>query len=134
MKKIFIVEDHPIMQEMLSEFIKREDGLELCGVATTGKDALETIPQTSPDLVLVDVSLPGMNGIELVERVRAGQPDLMTLIISGHDESVYAEQAYRAGARGYVTKDDPFFIISAIWAVLRGEYFYSKRVRQSLGL
>lgn len=121
MKKVFVVEDHPTMRHMLATLVGRTPGLEMCGEAESAEKALEVLPDSSPDIVLIDVSLPGMNGIELARHIVPDQPDLPILFISGHDDSVYAEQAFQVGARGYAMKGDPAAIITALQDVLQGK-------------
>jgi DNA-binding NarL/FixJ family response regulator len=124
MKRVFVVEDHLIMRQVLSMLVQRMPSLELCGEAESAETALQAIPTSSPDIVLIDVSLPGMNGIELAGHIRAGQPNLPILFISGHDESVYAEQAYQVGAQGYTMKGDPMAIMTAVQDVLQGKLYF----------
>lgn len=119
MKRVFVVEDHLVMRQMLATLIGRMPSLELCGEADSAEKALQEIPAASPDIILIDVSLPGMNGIELARHLRAEQPDLPILFLSGHDESVYAEQALQVGAQGYTMKGDPMAIINALQGVLQ---------------
>jgi DNA-binding NarL/FixJ family response regulator len=121
MKKVFVVEDHLTMRAMLATLVGRTSGLEMCGEAESAEKALQEIPAASPDIILIDVSLPRMNGIELARHIRAERPDLPILFISGHDESVYAEQAYQVGAQGYTTKGDPSVIMTALQDVLQGK-------------
>lgn len=120
MKRVFVVEDHLVMRRMLGTLIGRMPSLELCGEADSAEKALQEIPAASPDIILIDVSLPGMNGIELARHLRAEHPDLPILIISGHDKSVYAEQAFQVGAQGYTMKGDPMAIIRALQDILQG--------------
>jgi DNA-binding NarL/FixJ family response regulator len=87
-----------------------------------------------PDLILVDISLPGKNGIALVEEMRKKQPNLRCLIVSGHEESVYVRQALKAGARGYVMKGDPDAILRAIRHVIDGNIYLSEAMRRQLGM
>jgi DNA-binding NarL/FixJ family response regulator len=131
MKRVFVVEDHPLMRQMLCTLVSRRSDLEVCGTAASGGEALEKIPAAGPDLVLVDVSLPGMSGFDLISAIMDDSPDLLALIVSGHDESVYADQALRSGARGYVMKGNPLAIVKAIEAVLAGKLWFSDRVRES---
>lgn len=118
--RIFIVEDHPIMQESLLLYLETEPDLEVCGVADTAEDALQQVFASEADLVIVDVSLPGMNGIELVRAIRAQQPELPCLVMSGHDEVRYAGMAEKVGAVGYVMKDSADAIVEAIRSALEG--------------
>ena len=122
--QIFIVEDHRMMREAYQLLLEMEPDMEVCGSASSAEDALTTLEETNPDLVLVDVSLPGMSGIELVEKLHASRPQLPTLIISGHDEMVYADQARRAGAKGYLDKKGlSHIMLDAIRHVLDGEIY-----------
>jgi DNA-binding NarL/FixJ family response regulator len=132
MKKIFVVEDHEVMRAMLKALIARQPGMELCGDAETAPNALAAIPACAPDLVLVDVSLPGMSGIDLVERLRTEQPGLPALVLTGHDEAVYAGQALDAGARGFMMKGDPFAIMTAAQSILDGNYYVNGQVSRHL--
>ncbi|MDQ3248153.1 MAG: response regulator transcription factor [Chloroflexota bacterium] len=135
MYKLFIVEDHPVMRAAYAKLINRETDLEVVGVAETGQRAMEMIPSAQPDLVLVDISLPGMSGIALVTHLRTQQPALLTLIISGHEEALYAKHALQAGARGYLVKSGlADVMIPAIRQVLAGELYISDSVRQKLRL
>lgn len=128
MKKVFVVEDHLTMREMLATLVARTPSLEMCGEAASAEKALQDIPASSPDIVLIDVSLPGMNGIELGKQIRADLPDLPILFISGHDESVYAEQALQIGARGYTMKGDPRAIMTALKDVLEGKLCFKRHL------
>lgn len=133
MSKIFIVEDHAVIRRGYISLIKRKPDLEICGEAISGEDALETIPAAAPDLVLIDVSLPGMSGIDLVRRLKAAQPNLATLIISGHEESLFVEGVLAAGAKGYIMKEQaPDLLLDAIDQVLNGKRYLSERMRKKL--
>ena len=132
-RKIFIVEDHPVMREGYATLIQREEGLALCGMAETAPEALDRIPETDVDLVLVDVSLEGISGIELVKQIKALRPDLPMLVISAHDEILYAERALRAGARGYIMKHESLdTVLEAIRSVLQGELYLSDQMRMRI--
>lgn len=121
--RVFIVEDHPVMRANLITLIENESDLEVVGWAASAEDALERIAQVDPDLLMVDLSLPGMSGNRLVALLLESTPDLRALIVSGHAEHLYATESVRIGARGYVMKDDPDEIIAAVRAVLRGEIY-----------
>lgn len=130
MGKIFIVEDHPVMREGYATLIQREEGLSLCGEAASAAEALERVPESGADLVLVDISLGGVNGIELMKQIKALCPDLPMLVVSAHDETLYAERALRAGARGYIMKHEIVSaVLEAIRKVLRGEVYLSDQMR-----
>ena len=120
------------MRQMLTMMIRRVPDLSLCGEAVDAAEALEKIPESNPDVVLVDLSLPGMSGLELIEHMLVHHPGLPSLVVSGHDEVIHAERALRAGARGYVMKGDPPVIVDAIRCVLGGEVYLSERARARL--
>lgn len=130
--KVFIVEDHDAVRKMLGRLIQRSDGLSLCGQAESAEAALEQLPACDVQLVLVDVSLPGTDGIELIRILHERYPDLLSLAISGHDESVYAIPALRAGARGYVMKGEVLKVAEAIRHVRDGGIYASEEVREKL--
>jgi DNA-binding NarL/FixJ family response regulator len=119
--RVFLVEDHPLFRRGVAELINQEPDLEVCGEAAGISEAISGIEQLRPDLVIVDISLKGTNGIELLKAMRAREPKLLTLVLSMHDESLYAERALRAGARGYVMKHEaPEQVMAALRKVLRG--------------
>ncbi|MCX6046765.1 MAG: response regulator transcription factor [Chloroflexi bacterium] len=133
MGKIFIVEDHAVIRRGYISLIKRKLDLEVCGEAASGEDALITIPICAPDLVLIDVSLPGMSGVDLVRHLKVTQPDLLMLVISGHEEALLVEGVLAAGARGYIMKEQaPEVLIDAIYAVLSGKQYLSERMHKKL--
>ncbi len=133
MGKIFIVEDHAVIRRGYSSLIKRRPDLEVCGEAISGEDALDAIPDCGPDLVLIDVSLPGMSGVDLVRRLKVVQPNLATLVVSGHEESLFSEGVLAAGAKGYIMKEQaPDVLIDAIYIVLSGKQYLSERMRERL--
>lgn len=129
MYKVFIVEDHWLIQQEYTALLEREPDLEICGYATTAQEALEKIPQCTPDLVIVDISLEDIDGIELVTQLQTQQPDLPALIISGHDETPYVKKALQAGARGYITKSQAWVIAEATRQVLQGELYLGEQIR-----
>jgi DNA-binding NarL/FixJ family response regulator len=131
--KIFIVEDHAVIRRGYISLIKRKLDLEVCGEAASGEDALIAIPICAPDLVLIDVSLPGMSGVDLVRRLKVMQPDLLMLVISGHEEAILVEGVLAAGARGYIMKEQaPEVLIDAIYVVLSGKQYLSERMHKKL--
>ena len=105
-RRIFIVEDHEVVRQSFSELISLEPDLEVSGAVGTGTEALARLAEALPDLVLVDVSLPKMSGIDLVQRLHVRHPALKTLVVSGHERDLYARQAEQAGASGYVSKHE----------------------------
>jgi DNA-binding NarL/FixJ family response regulator len=105
-RKVFVVDDHPIVREGLTLLINRETDLAVCGVAEETHSALRTIEILKPDILIVDLSLNGPDGLDLLKIIRAKDPGLPVLILSMHDESIYAERALRAGANGYIMKQE----------------------------
>jgi DNA-binding NarL/FixJ family response regulator len=104
--RILIVDDHPMMREGLRTLISRERDLIVCGEAETAGQALDAVAKLKPDLVLADITLPGPNGLGLIKDICALQQGMLILVISMHDESLYAERVLRAGARGYIMKQE----------------------------
>jgi len=132
LKKIFIVDDHPVFRTGLARILTREEGLSVCGMAGDAEKALSEIPRLGPDLALVDISLPGMNGLELVKKLRSLDSSTKFLIVSVHDEALYADRALRIGADGYIMKqEDPAEIIRAIRDVLSGHIYVSEEVLEA---
>ena len=127
MKKIFVIDDHPIIQQGLAQLFGAETNLQLCGDVVGVKEALENVRKLQPDLVVLDLYLDGLKGLELIKDLRAFFPNLPVLVFSMHDELVYAERALRAGARGYVMKMAPAAqILDAVHRLLRGEVYVSE--------
>jgi len=120
--RILLVDDHPLMREGLGVRINRERDMTVCGEAGTAAEALEAMERLKPDLTIVDISLPGRDGIELLKDARSRFPKAVLLALSFHDESLYAERALRAGAAGYLMKSmPPDQLITAIRRVIAGE-------------
>lgn len=131
--RIFLVDDHPIVRQGLTQLINNEADLTVIGEGEDAYGSLRAIKTAKPDLALVDVSLKGSDGIELLKELRAQEPDLPVLILSMHDESLYAERALRAGARGYVMKQEaPPVLLGAIRRVLKGEIYVSEKMGATL--
>jgi DNA-binding NarL/FixJ family response regulator len=132
-KKILIVDDHPLMREGLRGTINREPDLMVCGEAGNAQQAVEAFQRLAPDLALVDITLPGKSGLELVKDLKAIQPRCVILAISMHDESLYAERMLRAGASGYITKQrPPGELLKAIRQVLDNRVYVSKEMSEHL--
>src|SRR5437870_4206684 len=125
-KRIVIVDDHPLFRKGLEELIHSDGAFAVCGEAGNASEAMEVIRKLHPDLVIVDLSLPGANGIELIKNIRAEFPKLPILVLSMHDESLYALRALRAGAEGYVMKHEAMAnVIQAIHEVFNGRPYLS---------
>jgi DNA-binding NarL/FixJ family response regulator len=125
-KRVFIIDDHPIFRRGLVKLIESDDSLTLCGEASTASSALGALREHGCDVAVVDISLPGTDGLELVKHLRAEHPDLPLLVLSAHDEQLYALRALRAGATGYLMKretDQTF--MTAIHKVLAGGVYVS---------
>lgn len=132
-RRVFIVDDHPIVRQGLAQLIDNEPDLTVCGQGEEAYQSLRTIKQLKPDVALVDISLKDSDGIELLKELRAQEPELPVMILSMHDESLYAERALRAGARGYVMKQEaPQVLLSAVRRVLNGEVYVSDRMSATL--
>ena len=117
--RIYIVDDHPVVRLGYASLIDAEAGLDVCGQASSAEEALQQIQEAAPDLVIADLSLGGLSGLELLKRLHARSPELLLLVVSMHDETLYAERALSAGARGYVMKGEVSdVIITAIRRVL----------------
>lgn len=131
--RLLIVDDHPLFREGLRQLIERDPELTVCGEVATGGEALEALPQLKPDLVLVDISLGGSSGIDLIKAIKADNDELPLLVVSMHDESLYAERALRAGAMGYVMKHEPGKTVkAAIHKVLSGEMYLSEKMSSTI--
>lgn len=128
-KRILIVDDHPMMRQGLAQLIGAETDLVVCGEAENAALALEAISTVNADLVLADISLPGKNGLELIKDFQAVRPGLPVLVISMHDESLYAERVLRAGGRGYIMKQEGGKkLMLAIRQVLGGKIYVSEKI------
>ena len=131
--RILVVDDHPVVRQGLSMALGRNPRLTICGEADGMQSALSLIRESPPDLVLADLDLDGASGLDLVKELRAEHPDLPVLILSMHDEEVYAERVLRAGARGYLMKNEtPEKLVAGILAVLAGEVALSDRMKEKI--
>jgi DNA-binding NarL/FixJ family response regulator len=132
-KRIFIVDDHAMFRDGLRQLIDREADLTVCGDAAEATETLEGISKSAPDLVIVDISLSGKNGIDLIKAIKDKYEDLPVLVVSMHEESLYAERALRAGAMGYVMKQEPSRTVkAAIRKVLAGDMHLSEKMASSV--
>jgi len=128
-KHILLVDDHPMMRQGLAQLIALEPDLAVCCEAATAQQALAAVSVNSPDLVLADISLPDKNGLELIKDLLALRPGLFVLVISMHDEGLYAERVLRAGGRGYIMKQEGGAkLMEAIRQVLKGQIYVSEKM------
>ena len=128
--RVFIVEDHPVMREGYVSLINAEQDLQVCAEAASAEEAFDRSQVVDYDIAIVDLSLPGVNGVELIKRLLATDPDAQVLVVSAHDEALYAERALRAGARGYLMKyESAKRFVEAVRKVLAGELYLSESLR-----
>ena len=128
-RRVLLVDDHPFMRAGLAQLIDRQADLAVCGEAGTPTEAMQAIAKSKPDLILTDLTMPGRSGLEFVKDLLASEPSLSVLVVSMHDEAVYAERALRAGARGYIMKEaGGEALLAAIRQVLGGAVYVSPRM------
>jgi len=126
---VMLVEDHPMFREQLAQLINKEASTTVCGEADNIHDALRMIESEKPDIAIVDLTLKGPSGLELIKNLKAKELDIPVLVLSMHDEALYAERVLKAGARGYITKNEVSKeVMTAIWTVLRGEIYLPARI------
>ena len=131
--RILVVDDHPVVRQGLIQLINHESDLMVCAEAENAAQALEVLEKESVDIAVVDISLNGTNGLQLTEKIKLAHPHLSVLILTVHDEAVYAKRALEAGAKGYVNKCEAAeTIITAIHVVLSGKQYISEKSRNIL--
>jgi DNA-binding NarL/FixJ family response regulator len=132
-KKILIVEDHPLFRAMLVQLVTTELEMTVCGEADNIKGAIAMIGKTHPDVAIIDITLQGASGLELIKDIKARELSLPVLVLSMHEENLYAERVVRAGARGYISKQDPpSEVAKAIRGVMAGQIYMSDRVTRKI--
>ena len=131
--KVFLVDDHPIVRQGLGLLINRESDLVVCGEAEDAPSALQRMASAQPDLMVIDISLDGPDGLELLKTIRLKEPILPVLILSMHEESTYAERSLRAGANGYIMKQEATErVLVAIRRILDGKVYLSERLTNKM--
>ena len=132
-RRIMIVDDHPIVRQGLADLINQEKDLVVCGQVEDAPEAMKAIRALKPDMVIVDISLVGTSGVELIKDIKAQHPNLPILTLSMHEESLYAERALRAGAHGYIMKREATKkIVTAIRKVLSGQLYMSDKMTDKM--
>jgi DNA-binding NarL/FixJ family response regulator len=131
--KIMVVDDHPIVRQGLALLINREPDLVVCGEAEEATGAMHVLASARPDFLIVDISLSGPDGLDLLKNIRTTHPTLPVLVLSMHDESIYAERALRAGANGYIMKQEATEkVLEAVRRILNGEIYVSDRISNQM--
>lgn len=128
--RIFLIEDHPVMREGYVSLLNAEPDLRVVAEAASAEEGFDLSNGLEFDIAIVDLSLPGVNGVEFIKRLRSLDPDVKVLVVSAHDEALYAERALRAGARGYLMKHESARqFVSAVRTVLAGEFYLSESLQ-----
>jgi DNA-binding NarL/FixJ family response regulator len=132
-RTVFVVDDHPLLRQGLALLINQQQDLEVSGEAEEAHAAMQAIARKIPDILIVDISLNGPDGLELLKNIRASYPDLPVLILSMHDEAIYAERALRARANGYIMKQEATEkVLVAVRRILDGEVYLSDRMANKM--
>jgi DNA-binding NarL/FixJ family response regulator len=130
---VLLVDDHPVTRQGVAALIALDPSLAVCGEADNGPRALELVTKLAPDVAVIDISLKSSNGLELMKNLKILAPKLPVLVMSMHDEALYAERALRAGAQGYIMKQEASEkILAAIQRVLRGEIYLSEKMQERM--
>ncbi|WP_374685918.1 response regulator transcription factor [Promineifilum sp.] len=130
MISVLLVEDHAYVADAIGGLLETFGDISLSASAQTAEQALEQLPNLKVDLMLVDLALPGMNGIDLIARVREMYPELPCVVLSAHRELSYVRRAFEVGARGFITKEDPLAVSEGIHRVMEGEVYLSADLRE----
>ena len=133
MLKVIVVDDHPLMRKGIALTLSSEMDIEVVAQAASAEEALDMLKKLKPDAAVVDISLPGMNGIDLIKHLQSFRPEIKTLVVSRHDEEIYAERAIRAGAKGYLMKlEAGDIIVKALRRIMGGGIFISDEINHRL--
>lgn len=127
--QVYYVEDHATLRHMVQAYLRIQSDMELCGTAATGEDALTDPHLDAADIILIDLSLPGISGFDVLSRVQSEHPNVRALVLSGQQETYYAQRAMDAGAMGYILKGKPADIPKAIREVRAGRTFISAQMQ-----
>lgn len=131
--KVLIVDDHPLMRKGLALTLQTEGGMDVVGQCDSAETAMDELEELDPDVAIIDISLPGMSGLELIKHLQVFKPHLKLVVVSRHDEALYAERAIRAGARGYIMKlEAGEVIVDAIQRVMNGGIYVSQEINERL--
>jgi DNA-binding NarL/FixJ family response regulator len=132
-KRVLIVDDHPVLRQGMATLLAQQPDLEICGEAENAQSGLQAMRETKPQIALVDISLPGTDGLELIKLMLAEQPHLRILVVSMHDESLYALRSLRAGAKGYLMKAEALEqIVAAVRKIEAGDIYVTPRFSERL--
>src|SRR3984957_16039581 len=132
-KKVLVVDDHPLLRQGLAMLINQQQDMQVCGEAEEAHVAMQCIAQKRPDIMILDISLKGPDGLELLKSIRASDPDLPVLVLSMHDEAIYAERALRARANGYIMKQEATEkVLVALRRILNGEVYLSDHISSKM--
>lgn len=128
-KRVIIIDDHPLIRQGIKMLLSNEDDLEVCAEAESASGALKAMKKTKPDVAIVDLTLKESSGLELLKDIRIQYPDVLVLVVSMRDEGLYAERVLRAGARGYITKEEgPDKILEGLHKVIEGQIYISEKM------
>ena len=132
-RSVFVIDDHPLLRQGIAMLINQQTDLRVCGEAEDMRVAMQCIVQLNPDIIILDISLKGPDGLEVLKTIRATKPDLPVLVLSMHDEAIYAERAIRARANGYIMKQEATEkVLTAIRRILDGEVYLSEAMSKKL--
>ncbi|MGA8739995.1 MAG: response regulator transcription factor [Terracidiphilus sp.] len=132
-KTVLVVDDHPLMRQGLALLINQQQDMHVCGEAEEAQAAMQAIARLHPDIMILDISLSGPDGLDLLKNIRTTNPDLPVLVLSMHDEAIYAERALRARANGYIMKQEATEkVLVAVRRILNGEIYLSDRMSNKM--
>ena len=131
--RVIIVDDHPVLRKGLAQLIEEEEDMTVCGEAEDTAQALKVVEETQPDILIVDLSLKDSSGLDLIKDMQVRQPKISLLVLSMHEETFYAERVLKAGAKGYITKEEGTEkVVDGIRSVLKGNIYLSENMREKM--